>query len=61
MAKYDMPTARYRSFNNHQEAKQHLEKVQYNIVTKATDVAAGKGVILPTSKIRAQDALKKVR
>lgn len=60
MAKYNIPTARYKNFCNYQEARQHIDEVQYSIVIKATGLAAGKGVILPTSKSEAQDALKKI-
>ena len=60
MAKYDIPTTRYNNFSNYQEARPHIDEVQYNIVIKATGLAAGKGVILPTSKSEAQDALKKI-
>ena len=49
-----------KDFKNYQEARQHIDEVQYNIVIKATGLAAGKGVILPTSKSEAQDALKKI-
>ena len=60
MTKYNIPTARYKNFSNYQEARQHIDEVQYSIVIKATGLAAGKGVILPTSKSEAQDALKKI-
>ena len=60
MAKYNIPTARYRNFSNFQEARKHIDEVHYNVVLKATGLAAGKGVILPKSKSEAQDALKRI-
>lgn len=60
MAKYNIPTARYRNFSDYQEARQYIDEVQYDVVIKATGLAAGKGVILPTSKSEAHDALKKI-
>ena len=60
MAKYNIPTARYKNFSDYQEARQHVDEVQYDVVIKATGLAAGKGVILPTSKSEAQDALKRI-
>lgn len=60
MAKYNIPTARYKNFSSYQEARQFIDEVQYKVVIKATGLAAGKGVILPRSKSEAQDALKKI-
>ena len=60
MAKYGIPTARYKNFSNYQEARQYIDQVQYDVVIKATGLAGGKGVILPTSRFEAQDALKKI-
>ena len=60
MAKYNIPTARYRNFSDYHEARQHIDEVQYDVVIKASGLAAGKGVILPTSKSEAQGALRKI-
>ncbi|KAL9601285.1 MAG: hypothetical protein Q9219_002580 [cf. Caloplaca sp. 3 TL-2023] len=60
MAKYNIPTARYRNFSDYLEAKSYLDEVQHSIVIKATGLAAGKGVIIPQSKPAAQDALKRI-
>ena len=60
MAKYNIPTARYQNFSNYEEARRHIDEVQYDIVIKASGLAAGKGVILPVSKTEAQDALKEI-
>lgn len=58
MAKYHIPTAKYASFDNYEEAKQYLEKQTCPIVLKADGLAAGKGVIIALNMIEAQEALK---
>ena len=58
MARYNIPTARYKNFSDYEAAKQHIAEVEYSVVLKATGLAAGKGVILPSSKEEAQAALK---
>ena len=58
MAKYGIPTARYETFNEYEEAKEYLENVSHDVVIKASGLAAGKGVILPISKAEAHAALK---
>ncbi|KAL8813379.1 MAG: hypothetical protein Q9200_000335 [Gallowayella weberi] len=60
MVRFSIPTARHKNFSNYEEARQHIDEVQYEIVIKASGLAAGKGVILPASKSEAQDALKRV-
>ncbi|KAL8726760.1 MAG: hypothetical protein Q9166_006499 [cf. Caloplaca sp. 2 TL-2023] len=55
-----VPTARYRNFLDYEEARQYLDEVNYNIVIKATGIAGGKGVVLPSSKEEAQEALKEM-
>lgn len=58
MAKHNIPTARYSNFSNYEDAKKYLEDVDYNVVLKADGIAAGKGVLIPTTKEEAQEALK---
>lgn len=58
MAKHNIPTARYSNFSNYEDAKKYLENVDYNVVLKADGIAAGKGVLIPTTKEEAQEALK---
>ena len=60
MAKYNIPTARYKNFSKFHEARRYIDEIQYDIVIKATGLAAGKGVILPKSRIEAQDALRRI-
>ncbi|KAH8803139.1 phosphoribosylglycinamide synthetase [Xylogone sp. PMI_703] len=60
MKKYNIPTAAYENFSNYEEAKKYLDTVNHNVVIKASGLAAGKGVIIPTSKEEAQNALKEI-
>ena len=47
MARHHIPTARYETFNNVNDAIVYLEKIDYPVVIKASGLVAGKGVILP--------------
>lgn len=58
--KYGIPTAEYASFDNFNEAFQHLENIVYPTVVKADGLAAGKGVIICESKLDAELALKNI-
>lgn len=44
--KYDIPTAKYKSFTNAVDAKKYIEEMGTPIVVKADGLAAGKGVII---------------
>jgi phosphoribosylamine--glycine ligase len=58
MARHHIPTARYATFTQLDEAFRYLESVDYPIVIKASGLAAGKGVILPETKKRRSPRLK---
>ena len=60
MARHSIPTARYQNFNDYEAAKKYLEVVPYRVVLKASGLAGGKGVILPSSKEDCQKALKDI-
>ncbi|EGG05843.1 uncharacterized protein MELLADRAFT_116735 [Melampsora larici-populina 98AG31] len=60
MAKHSIPTARYSNFSNFDQAKAHLDKVDYKVVIKASGLAAGKGVIIPESREEALKALQDI-
>jgi phosphoribosylaminoimidazole-succinocarboxamide synthase len=60
MARWNIPTARYHSFNDYEAARQHIDSVTYDIVLKADGLAAGKGVIIPANKQEAREALKSI-
>lgn len=60
MKRHSIPTARYENFYDYEQAKKHLETIDYRVVIKADGLAAGKGVIIPVSKEEAQTALKEI-
>ena len=60
MAKHNIPTARYKTFSDFEEAKAYINEVQYDVVIKATGLAAGKGVKLPKNKEEARNDLKEI-
>lgn len=57
MARHDIPTAEYRNFSKYEDAVAYVKQVSHRIVIKASGVAAGKGVLIPTSQEEALDAL----
>ena len=60
MTRHGILTARYASFTSLPEAIDHLEKVDYPVVIKASGLAAGKGVILPDSMDEAIHVLREM-
>ncbi len=60
MAKYDIPTAKYASFDNYADAKSYLDQQNGPIVVKADGLAAGKGVVVAMTNEEAQVALKEM-
>ncbi|KAH8598054.1 phosphoribosylglycinamide synthetase [Bisporella sp. PMI_857] len=60
MKRHNIPTAAYENFSSYEQAKKYLESINHNVVLKASGLAAGKGVIIPTNKEEALDALKKI-
>lgn len=58
MAKYHVPTAAYRSFDNYDEAMQYVRsRNTYPTVLKYDGLAAGKGVVIAQDEQEAQQAL----
>lgn len=57
-----IPTAKYRTFTNADEAIKYVESLGDNDrqVVKASGLAAGKGVLLPTSKQETIEAVKEI-
>ena len=55
MARHHIPTARYATFTQLDEALAYLDNIDYPIVIKASGLAAGKGVILPDTLEEAED------
>ena len=49
MEKFNIPTAKFKTLSNAEEATAYLDNVSYNFVIKAGGLTAGKGVFLPES------------
>ena len=60
MARHQIPTARYATFNQLDEALAYLQTVEYPVVIKASGLAAGKGVILPETQAEAASVLREM-
>lgn len=58
--KYDIATARYRTFDNYDDAKKYVIKEGAPIVVKADGLAAGKGVTVAESVEEALSALEDI-
>lgn len=59
-AKYDIPTASYKVFEDHESAKKYLNSHKLPIVIKADGLAAGKGVTVCHTLEKALNALKEI-
>lgn len=57
MNKYNIPTAKGRSFTNYDKAKKYLKNLGVPVVVKADGLAAGKGVLICQTEEEAADAL----
>jgi phosphoribosylamine---glycine ligase len=60
MKKYNIPTAKYETFTQYEEAKRYIETVGAPIVIKADGLAAGKGVVVAMTDEEAQASLKEM-
>lgn len=60
MERHKIPTAKYRNFNSYNEATKYIDSISHDVVIKASGLAAGKGVIIPTTKEEAHAALKDI-
>lgn len=60
MKRHGIPTAAYENFTSYEEAKKYVDSVDHDVVIKASGLAAGKGVIIPTNKQEAYDALETI-
>ncbi len=58
MARYNIPTAEYRTFTDPDQAIAYIQEKGAPIVVKADGLAAGKGVIIAQSELEAIDAVK---
>ncbi len=60
LRKYKVPTAEYSNFKNFADAKKFIENAPFDVVIKASGLAAGKGVIIPNTKAEAIEAAKEM-
>ena len=60
MRRHGIPTARYATFGDFDDAVNHTKAVDYPIVIKASGLAAGKGVLLPNSLGEAESSLHRI-
>lgn len=58
MVKYDIPTAKYQTFTNYDEAILYVKANSFPTVLKYDGLAAGKGVIIANDFSEAEEALK---
>lgn len=60
MKRHHIPTAEYENFTDYEAARKYLDSVSHQVVIKASGLAAGKGVIIPTTKEEAHKALREI-
>lgn len=60
MEKYDIPTAKYKSFTEIEEALKGLKDFNYPLVIKADGLCLGKGVVICQSEEEAQKTLRDI-
>ncbi|RAH70945.1 bifunctional aminoimidazole ribotide synthase/glycinamide ribotide synthase [Aspergillus aculeatinus CBS 121060] len=60
MKRHNIPTAAYENFYEYEPARQYLDSVSHQVVIKADGLAGGKGVIIPTTKEEAHQALREM-
>ncbi|KAL1919764.1 uncharacterized protein VTP21DRAFT_1695 [Calcarisporiella thermophila] len=60
MKRHRIPTATYETFTDYESAKAYIETISHPIVLKASGLAAGKGVLIPTSKEEALQGIKEI-
>lgn len=58
MAKYNIPTAAYKTFDNYESALDYVRSGSFPVVLKYDGLAAGKGVVIPENAEDAESALK---
>ena len=60
MTKFNIPTAKFRSFSDPEQAKDYVLKQSNNLVVKSDGLASGKGVVVCTNSAEAVEAIEKV-
>lgn len=60
MVRHGIPTAEHRTFDNYNAARDYLSRITHQVVLKVSGLAAGKGVVLPSSAEEAQSELRQI-
>ncbi|MBI5826308.1 MAG: phosphoribosylamine--glycine ligase [Deltaproteobacteria bacterium] len=60
MARYNIPTARYREFSDPLEARAYVKEIAPPLVVKADGLAAGKGVVICAAEDEALEAIENI-
>ncbi|KAG0339826.1 Bifunctional purine biosynthetic protein ade1 [Podila humilis] len=60
MKKHNIPTAAYENFTDAAAAKAFIETATFDVVLKASGLAAGKGVLIPTTKEEAYQGVDQI-
>ena len=60
MKKYNIPTAKYETFSDYDEAVRYVESCDLPVVLKADGLALGKGVLICKTREEALDGLKEM-
>lgn len=58
MVRNSIPTAKFQTHNDYESAKRCLDEVDFRTCLKASGLASGKGVLLPSTKEEAHEGLK---
>ena len=58
MAKYNIPTAAFETFEDYDAALEYVKKGSFPVVLKYDGLAAGKGVVIPETFEEAEETLK---
>ncbi len=58
MAKYNIPTADFATFEDYESALEYVKKASFPVVLKYDGLAAGKGVVIPETLEEAEETLK---
>ena len=60
MKKYNIPTAKYETFDNYEKAAEYIQTCPIPVVLKADGLALGKGVLICKTREEAQDGIKEM-
>ncbi len=60
MKKYNIPTAKYETFSDYEQAKAYVATCDIPVVLKADGLALGKGVLICKTREEAQEGLKEM-